>query len=293
MGWHVGMSYEEMQKEYGGVNGGTKPAGSAEDGSDSNSNSNSNSQSSKCSKTCISKTAALELKVSPTPTACPLPTDPDGSISSKPPAPPKDHEHVYHLCRKNDWEDALESQTPYFPPTFLKDGRCTKASLYIEDIVDVANEFYRKSSPPSEEWIVLEIRVQFLYHGLGIPVLAAIALESHRSGNAYPVQCLQIFGGVSTHPMVLGSLITSVYPLERRAADGIFFGITCIGSAGDSFRYSSSTKKRNAPQKIKSKRTSAEKANETNKKTTKKKKEKGSKEKGSEKKKKGFFSKLL
>ena len=112
------MTYEEMEKEFGG---GAK-SGDAKGDCDSDAKASS-------------------------PAACPLPTNPDGTISSKPPAPPEDHTHVYHLCRKQDWEAAKESQSPYFPRTFLKDGKFTRASLYLDDIADVANEYYSKASP--------------------------------------------------------------------------------------------------------------------------------------------------
>lgn len=204
MGWHVGMTYEEMEKEFGG---GATATGDAKE-----------------SKAC-GDSDAKTVSSSP-PAACPLPTNPDGTIASKPPAPPEDHKHVYHLCRKQDWEDAKTSETPYFPRTFLKDGKFTRASLYLDDIADVANEYYSKASEPSEEWIVLELDVQFLYNGLGIAVLAAVAPES--MGGSSPsnaVQCLQIFGGLSTHPTIVDSLVTAVYIMKRRDIDGKFIGM--------------------------------------------------------------------
>ena len=142
-------------------------------------------------------------------------------------APPKGHEHVYHLCRKQDWEDAKESQTPYFPRTFLEDGKFTRASFYLDDIADVANEHYCKTSPREEKWIVLEINVQFLYHSLGIPVLANQIGEENANADtdAEPLEYLQIFGGVSTHPNILESLVASVYSMKRRDVDGKFIGM--------------------------------------------------------------------
>ena len=207
------MSYEEMEKEFGT---GKKAEGPKKEGE-------SNEKE--------ATTAAAHSDAPPT--ACPLPTNPDGSISSKPPAPPEDHQLVYHLCRKQDWEDAKESQRPYFPRTFLRDGKFTRASLYLDDIAYVANEYYSKASSPDEKWIVLEIDVQFLYHGLGIAVLAAIAPESvdkNSSGggdreSSNTVQCLQIFGGISTHPSIANSLVKSVYSMKRRDVDGKFIGM--------------------------------------------------------------------
>jgi hypothetical protein len=207
------MSNEETQKEVGSGDGGAteEPAGSMD---------------------ATAHSAATE-ESSP-------PTDELVSLAPPPPpplvlAPPKDHEHVYHLCRKQDWEDAKESQTPYFPRTFLEDGKFTRASFYLDDIADVANEYYCKTSPPEEDWIVLEINVQFLYHGLGIPVLANQSGEADANANvnvnaevnadADPLGYLQVFGGVSTHPNILESLIASVYSMKRRDVDGKFIGM--------------------------------------------------------------------
>jgi len=140
----------------------------------------------------------------------------------KPQPPPKYHQNVYHLCRKADWEEACNSKTPYFPPTFLKDGKYTRASMHLDDVAHVANQYYWKTSPTQEEWIVLEIDVQFLFHGLGIPLEVAIAPESPKH---LPIECLHIFGGISSHPKIVGSLVKSVYKMKRRDVDGKFVGM--------------------------------------------------------------------
>lgn len=154
----------------------------------------------------------------------PIPTDPEELEPSEPPkplSPPKDHENVYHLCRKQHWEDAKEYQIPYFPQTFEEDGNFTRASLYLDDIADVANLYYSKDSPPDEEWIVLEIDIQFLYHGLGIPVMAATESIDDEGESEY----LKVLGGLSTHPKVLEHLVTAVYSMKRRDVDGKFVGM--------------------------------------------------------------------
>lgn len=140
----------------------------------------------------------------------------------KPQPPPKYHQNVYHLCRKADWEEACNSKTPYFPRTFLRDGKYTRASKHLDDVAHVANQYYWKTSPLQEEWIVLEIDVQFLFHGLGIPMEVAIAPESPKH---LPIECLHIFGGISSHPKIVGTLIKSVYKMKRRDVDGKFVGM--------------------------------------------------------------------
>jgi len=222
MGWHVGMTEEEMKnhfssggdggeastiiepnksrEEEGAANVADADNGDVDDASESEEGNNSSANTAPTTSKQTTK-------------ACPLEPTED------PPAPPKDHQHVYHLCRKDDWETSKTNQTPYFPRTFLKDGKFTRASLYLDDIADVANEYYWKTSPPSQDWIVLELDVQFLFHGLGIPVLVAPAPEAEE------VSCLQIFGGISTHPTTIDSLVHGVYSMKRRPEDGKFNGM--------------------------------------------------------------------
>jgi hypothetical protein len=141
-------------------------------------------------------------------TACPLPRD------ETPPPPPPDVETIFHLCQKSNWDAAYHKKEPYFPPTFLQDGKFTRATVYKEDIVSTANEYY-KDTPG--EWICLELNVKVLY-GLGIPILAQIAPESTKDT---PVKCLQVFGGINT---TLPSLLQKVYPMKR-AANGEFLAV--------------------------------------------------------------------
>jgi hypothetical protein len=94
----------------------------------------------------------------------------------------------------------------------MKDGKFTRASVYKEDIVSVANEYY-KATPG--KWIVLELNCKILY-SLGIPILAKEAPESTPK---QPVKCLQIFGGIST---TLPGLINRVYPVLRKNTEGTF-----------------------------------------------------------------------
>jgi hypothetical protein len=155
-------------------------------------------------------TASTDEKVISGNTACPLPP------SSLPPPPPPDAGSLYHLCQKSMWEEALKAKEPYFPPTFMADGKFTRGSLYKADLVSTANIFY-KDVPGA--WIVLEIDCKTLF-GLGIPILAQDAPESTEDDQ---VKCLQVFGGISTtHP----GLITNIYDMERLAISGKFLSMT-------------------------------------------------------------------
>lgn len=142
-------------------------------------------------------------------TACPLPPN------SPPPPPPPDVDSIYHLCQKSIWEEAVKTGQPYFPPTYMNDGKFTRATVYQEDLVATANEYYKNHTG---EWIVLEIDCKLIY-GLGIPILAQDAPES--SPPQQPVKCLQVFGGIST---TLPGLVKNVHRMER-APDGTFLKV--------------------------------------------------------------------
>jgi hypothetical protein len=141
-------------------------------------------------------------------TACPLP--PAGT----PPPPPPDVDFIYHLCQKSKWAVAVTKKEPYFPPTFVQDGKFTRATVHKEDIVSTANTFYKDSKG---DWICLEINVKLLY-GLGIPILAQEAPESTPKMS---VKCLQVFGGIST---TLPDLVPKIYTMKRKS-DGSFVSI--------------------------------------------------------------------
>lgn len=150
-----------------------------------------------------------EEKASSGNTACPLPP------SSPPPPPPPDADSLYHLCQRSIWEKAVKAKDPYFPPSFMADGKFTRASVCKDDLASTANTFY-KDVPG--DWIVLEINCKLLF-GLGIPILAQDAPESTKKD---PVKCLQVFGGIST---TFPGLITKIYGMERSAVSGKFLSI--------------------------------------------------------------------
>lgn len=142
-------------------------------------------------------------------TACLLPRD------SSPPPPPPNVDFIYHLCQKSKWAEAKNQKQPYFPPTFMADGKFTRASVDRADMVEVANRFYKDVEG---DYILLEISAEMLY-GLGIAMLAQTAPESTPQ---QPVKCLQLFGGIST---TLPGLVPRVYPMERTLSDGTFVRI--------------------------------------------------------------------
>lgn len=142
-------------------------------------------------------------------TACPLPP------SSPPPPPPPDVVFIFHLCQKSKWQEAKARKQPYFPPTFISDGKFTRASVNKDDLVSTANLYY-KDAPG--DWVVLEINCMTLF-SLGILILAQDGPESTPKEI---VKCLQVFGGIST---TLPGLTTNVYGMKRNSSSGEFLEI--------------------------------------------------------------------
>jgi hypothetical protein len=208
MGWHIGMTEEEM-KEFAGM---SCPISKEEENSFKTVAiaDNSKTTTTAALPNEIGTTASLTSQVSSSnkkkgKTACPLPT------SSLPPPPPPEVEFIYHLCQQSKWDQAVNKKLPYFPPTYMKDGKFTRASVDKEDMMSVANHYYKETPG---KWIVLEIDCKMLY-SLGIPILAQEAPESVLEA---PVKCLQIYGGISTSLPV----VHRVYPVFRNRLDGEF-----------------------------------------------------------------------
>jgi hypothetical protein len=135
---------------------------------------------------------------------------------------------IYHLCREKNWKDAVDSSKPYYPPTFVADGRFTRASESSgASLVETANTYYSQASPKEEQWIVLEINAQLLL-SMGIQILPQCAPETSPS-TGEPVSCLQVFGGISTSTP---NLILSVYRIQRESKSGVFTSIDSSVSLG-------------------------------------------------------------
>ncbi|OEU09759.1 hypothetical protein FRACYDRAFT_248016 [Fragilariopsis cylindrus CCMP1102] len=276
MGWHVGLSYEEMQQQFGEQQQ-QQQQQQPENGETTETKTDNHDDDNDCGCITTSSTTDTdggvgvdeEAVVDPTTPSsaatisatantatvvgCPLPfNDNDSSLLVLQP-PPKEYKSIYHLCRSNDWNDCLdhnstndleeeveEEQTernykPYFSRTFLKDGKFIRASLHKNDMITVANEYYKDCSPANEKWIILEINPHYLYYNMGIPILANVTAPESYSKNSSKrnngnntntntntntkpeIKCLQIFGGLSTNPITLSKLITNIYPIHRQS----------------------------------------------------------------------------
>ena len=127
-------------------------------------------------------------------------------------------EVIYHMTEKAVWEAAIKEGVAYFPPTFHKDGKFTRASVFKEGLIDVANHFYKDIS--QGEWICLELNLKYLLD-LGIVVLPQPEEETSKGEDAKeekddtpsPVQCFQIYAGIPTMPEL--RLVKNIYPMKR------------------------------------------------------------------------------
>ena len=129
-------------------------------------------------------------------------------------------ETIYHMTEKAVWEAAIKEGVAYFPKTFHKDGKFTRASIFKEGLIDVANHFYKDIS--QGEWICLELNLKYLLD-MGIVVLPQPQEESGGNGeedakeekddSPSPVQCFQIYAGIPTMPEL--NLVKNIYPMKR------------------------------------------------------------------------------
>lgn len=121
---------------------------------------------------------------------------------------------IFHICQKDLFLEAVNEGKPYFPPTFVTDGRFTRASQERSSLVDTANHYYKDSDGV---WICLELNAQKIL-ALGIQILPQCAPEGTQDK---PINCLQIFGGIATTQV---GLIISVNKMVR-LKDGYFHSI--------------------------------------------------------------------
>lgn len=121
---------------------------------------------------------------------------------------------IYHLCKLKTFLEAVTEGKPYFPPTFVADGRFTRASQEKSSLVDTANHYYKDTDGA---WVCLELNAQRILE-LGIQILPQCAPEGSEEK---PINCLQVFGGIATKQP---GLIVKVNKMVR-LADGYFHSI--------------------------------------------------------------------
>jgi hypothetical protein len=119
---------------------------------------------------------------------------------------------IYHLCQKSLWLEAVQKGKPYFPPTFLKDGKFTRFSCERDTLVDTANHYY--GSFPGD-WLCLSLDATEV-RNRGVPIVAQRAPESSKQE---PIQCLKVFSGIG-----VGQAVLEIHRM-RRDEQGNFFGM--------------------------------------------------------------------
>lgn len=150
--------------------------------------------------------------------ACPLPE------ASGPPPPPPNVPYIYHLCQTSKWNEAVSKQMPYFPPTYVKDGKFTRATVHAKDLVDTANTYYQAIDG---DFMVLEINTTILYQ-MGVAIFSQDAPENYMATNKKnknAVKCLQLFGGIST---TMPGLIANTYKMKRHPTTGKFLSMSTV-----------------------------------------------------------------
>jgi hypothetical protein len=119
---------------------------------------------------------------------------------------------IYHLCQKSLWLDAVEKGKPYFPPTFMKDGKFTRFSCERDTLVDTANHYY--GSFPGD-WLCLSLNATDV-RNRGVPIVAQRAPESTKQE---PIQCLKVYSGIG-----VGQAVLEIHRM-RRDEQGKFLGM--------------------------------------------------------------------
>lgn len=135
-----------------------------------------------------------------------------------------DPDVLYHMCQKTLWEEAIQSGTAYFPPTFEADGGFTHATAVPKRLIDTANHFYTKTKG---DWICLQLSRSAL-EKIGIKTKDEEALpvgEKHVSNEWTEKKwiCPHVYGGIPTIERL--NVLMHIYDMVR-SEDGIFLSIT-------------------------------------------------------------------
>lgn len=117
---------------------------------------------------------------------------------------------VFHLCPKKDWENRPRKYQ-YAPPSFAEE-KLVRTTHEIGRLVETANCFYHKTSPPAEEWVCLEIDTMGLR-------MNSITLTMVPSDMDPTLKCPHIYGEIPEE------CIRNVYPVQRKE-DGEFLFVT-------------------------------------------------------------------
>lgn len=136
-----------------------------------------------------------------------------------------DHDLIYHMCPKHEWENAVQNEIAYYPSTFRMDGYFIHASYLPQNLIVTANHFYQHTIG---DWICLAVSITALHQKCGIitkyelpkPVGDITTTPTHDFHHIYP----HIFGGIPTRNNSEG-IVLRIYNMQRHHDTGIFYGI--------------------------------------------------------------------
>jgi uncharacterized protein (DUF952 family) len=132
----------------------------------------------------------------------------------------EDSKIIYHMCLKTRWDEAQNSKTAYYPPTFQEDGMFTHATAVPERLIVTANHFYTSSVG---DWICVGLnRLELKKIGIQTIFEEAKPVGTTTTADSFDTWvCPHIYGGIPAH---LPRIVTSIYPMIRDA-NGTFLSI--------------------------------------------------------------------
>ncbi len=135
-----------------------------------------------------------------------------------------DPDVLYHMCQKSLWEEAVQSGTAYFPPTFEADGGFTHATAVPKRLIDTANHFYTETKG---DWICLQLSRSALEKiGIKTKDEEALPVGEKNVSNEWNEKkwiCPHVYGGIPTIARL--NVLTLIYDMVR-SEDGRFLSIT-------------------------------------------------------------------
>jgi uncharacterized protein (DUF952 family) len=121
------------------------------------------------------------------------------------------HQYLYHLVQAELWQQSINNQSIYFPPTYEQDG-FTHGTANPQKLLQVANHFYQ--DVPGQ-WLCLRMTVQSLAD-TGVEVVfegtAAVGDKPAEFENSGDELFPHLQGGI--HP----SAVLAVHAVQRTEA---------------------------------------------------------------------------
>lgn len=164
----------------------------------------------------------------------PVSAEPAAASQSSAPAAPREidaylakYPYIYHLVQKTLWNEALNTKSTYYPPTYEQDG-FTHATANPDFLLTIGNHFYREVPG---DWLSLRMSVDSL---------AATEVQTIFEGTAPVGDTQPDFDGADSElfPHILGGIdpaaVLQAHEVSR-SADGRFLGVSKV--VGDTTLY--------------------------------------------------------